>query len=100
VPYWKEVGDEVRRLAHAQPTSVALTLTVVGQYWQGGKPQMGRHFPVRTDVDPWVAIVTQGSIDSLEGVRTLTSDTSLTLMRASGLAFFRSEISCLRSSME
>jgi hypothetical protein len=55
---------------------------------------------VRYTIDPWVAIVTQGSIDSLEGVRTLTSDTSLTLMRASGLAFFRSEISCLRSSME
>ena len=30
------------RIACAQPTSVTLAPTVVGQYWQGGKPQMGR----------------------------------------------------------
>jgi hypothetical protein len=26
-----------------QPTLVTLALTVAGQYWQGGKPQMGTH---------------------------------------------------------
>jgi hypothetical protein len=34
-----------------QPTSVALAPTVVGQYWQGGKPQMGRR--------SWVVASTQ-----------------------------------------
>ena len=42
--------QHAHQLSHAavgQPTSVSLAPTVVGQYWQGGKPQMGRRTCLR-----------------------------------------------------